>query len=91
MLGRGATDQKGRTLKDLLEPSTGHLVIRTRLRFHPMNVMVDLPQSDILLGEPTLLAIATVRTPHLAPPSRDAQARPVVLGAISETAFNARR
>jgi hypothetical protein len=89
MLGRGGTDQKGRTLKDLLRPSSGHVVIRARLRFHPLNVFVDLPQSDILLGEPTLLAIATVRTPHVAPASTDAKTRPIVLGATIETAFNA--
>ena len=64
MMARGGFDPKGRTLKDLLRPLEGQLSIRVRLRFHPQNNYVALPAFDILLGEPTLLALNAVRVPR---------------------------
>jgi hypothetical protein len=88
-MGRGSTDQKGRTLKDVLRKSSGQLFVRARLRFHPLNSFVDLPPFDILLGEPTLLPIATTRVPNVTPASTDRKTRPIFHGATIETAFNA--
>ena len=65
MMGRGGYDPKGRTLKDVLRPRAGQVSIRARLRFHPLNNYATLPAFDILLGEPTLLAINAIRTPHI--------------------------
>jgi hypothetical protein len=89
MMGRGSTDQKGRTLKDVLGKASGQLLVRARLRFHPMNSFVNLPPFDILLGEPTLLPIATTRVPNVTPASADRRTRPIIHGATIETAFNA--
>ena len=63
MMARGGFDPKGRTLRDLLRPLGGQVSIRARLRFHPQNNYVTLPAFDILLGDPTLLAINALRTP----------------------------
>ena len=90
MLGRGGFDQKGRTLKDLLKPLSGQVSIRARLRFHPHNSYVTLPAFDILLGEPTLVAEQTRRTPHITPASGDVKPRDFIYGATIETSFDAR-
>ena len=97
MLGRGGFDQKGRTLKDLLKPLSGQVSIRARLRFHPHNSYVALPAFDILLGEPTLVAEQTMRTPLISPASRegkpvsgDGKPRDFIYGATIETTFDAR-
>jgi hypothetical protein len=88
MLARGGYDAKGRSLRDLLRPKMGQVAIRARLRFHPQNVYVTLPPVDVLLGEPTLLAMETLRTPHVdAAPQRGD--RDVISGATIEAAFNA--
>jgi hypothetical protein len=89
MLGRGGFDQKGRTLKDLLRPLAGQVSIRARLRFHPHNSYVALPPFDILLGEPTLVAEQTIRTPHVIP-SGDGNPRDFISGATIEVTFDAR-
>ncbi len=90
MLGRGGFDQKGRTLRDLLKPFAGQVSIRVRLRFHPHNSYVTLPAFDILLGEPTLVAEQTTRTPHVLPASGDGKPRDFIYGATIETSFDAR-
>ena len=90
MLGRGGFDQKGRTLKDLLKPFAGQVSIRVRLRFHPHNSYVTLPAFDILLGEPTLVAEQTTRTPLIVPASGDGNLRDFIYGATIETSFDAR-
>ena len=71
-MARGGYDPKGRTLKDVLRPLDGQVSIRARLRFHPHNNYVTLPAFDILLGDPTLLAINAIRTPHITPAHRGA-------------------
>jgi len=88
MLGRGGFDQKGRSLKDILRPFSGQVSIRAQLRFHPQNTYVSLPPFDILLGEPTLLAIDSTSMPHITPASGDSS-RDVLDGATIEAAFNA--
>ena len=90
MLGRGGFDQKGRTLKDQLQPFAGQVSIRARLRFHPHNSYVMLPPFDILLGEPTLVAQQSIRTPHVIPASGDGKTRDFIAGATIEITFDAR-
>jgi hypothetical protein len=89
MLGRGGFDQKGRTLKDLQQAFAGQVSIRARLRFHPHNSFVMLPPFDILLGEPTLVARQSIRTPHIIPASGDGKTRDFIAGATIEMAFDA--
>lgn len=89
MMARGGFDAKGRTLKDLLRAVGGQVSIRARLRFHPQNNYVTLPAFDILLGEPTLLAINAIRTPHVAPATGEPGARDVITGATIEVFYNA--
>jgi hypothetical protein len=89
MLGRGGFDQKGRTLKDLLKPFAGQVSIRARLRFHPHNSYVTLPPFDVLLGEPTLVAQQSIRTPQVIPASGDGNPRDFIAGATIEITFDA--
>lgn len=88
MLSRGGYDPKGRSLKDILRPTAGQVSIRVRLRFHPLNVYVTVPPIDVLLGEPTLLAVSTSRTPHVTP-AGEPGTRDIITGATVETFFNA--
>jgi hypothetical protein len=87
LMGRGGYDTKGRTLKDVLRPLAGQVSIRAELRFHPQNSYVTLPAFDILLGEPTLLAISAIRTPHITQAHGDT--RDVLNGATIEIFYNA--
>jgi hypothetical protein len=89
MMARGGYDTKGRTIKDLLRSRTGQVSIRARLRFHPLNNYVALPAFDILLGDPTLLGIEAVRTPHVVPSNGEPGTRDVIYGATIETFYNA--
>jgi hypothetical protein len=89
MFARGGYDQKGRTLKDVISSSSGRVAIRTRLRFHPQNVYVKAPLFDILLGEPTLVALETERSSDVLAPKKNDIARPVIIGATVEAAFDA--
>jgi hypothetical protein len=89
VMARGGFDAKGRTVKDLLSPLKGQLSIRARLRFHPQNSYVALPAFDILLGEPTLLAISALRAPHITRATGEPGTRDVFTGATIETFYNA--
>ena len=89
MVGRGGFDPKGRTFKDVLRPVTGQVSIRARLRFHPLNNYATLPPFDILLGEPTLLAINATRTPHITLATGEPGTRDVISGATIEMFYNA--
>jgi hypothetical protein len=89
MMARGGFDPKGRTLRDLLRPLAGQVSIRARLRFHPLNNYVTLPAFDILLGDPTLLALNSLRTPHITPASGEPGTRDVINGATIEVFYNA--
>ena len=89
MMARGGFDPKGRTLKDLLNPLSGQVSIRARLRFHPQNNYVALPAFDILLGEPTLLAINATRAAHTTPAAGEPGTRDVITGATIEVFYNA--
>jgi hypothetical protein len=89
MMARGGFDAKGRTVKDLLRPLGGQVSVRARLRFHPQNNYVTLPAFDILLGEPTLLPINAIRTPHVVPASGEPGSRDVITGATIEMFYNA--
>jgi hypothetical protein len=89
MVGRGGYDPKGRALKDVLRPLTGQVSIRARLRFHPLNNYVTLPPFDILLGDPTLLAINASRTSHIDPATGKPGTRDVISGATIEMFYNA--
>jgi hypothetical protein len=89
VMGRGGYDVKGRTLKDVLRPVQGQVSVRARLRFHPQNNYVTLPAVDILLGEPTLLAIDAIRTPHVNLATGEPGSRDVITGATIEVFFNA--
>ena len=90
MMARGGFDPKGRTLRDVLRPFSGQVSIRARLRFHPQNNYVTLPAFDILLGEPTLLAIDAKRTPHVTTaPAGERGTRDLITGATVEVFYNA--
>ena len=89
MMARGGFDTKGRTIKDALRPVTGQVSIRGRLRFHPQNSYKTLPPSDVLVGEPTLLAINAIRTPHITTIQVDGVTIEVIQGATIETFYNA--
>lgn len=90
MMARGGFDPKGRTLKDLLRPFAGQVSVRARVRFHPHNSYKTLPPFDILLGEPTLLAISAARTPQIAIVNQDGGGSTEVLtGATIEVFYNA--
>jgi hypothetical protein len=89
MMAKGGFDQKGRTLKDRLRPLGGQVSIRARLRFHPHNNYVTLPAFDILLGDPTLLAINATRTPHITPATGEPGTRDLIYGATIEVFYNA--
>ena len=89
MMARGGFDPKGRTLKDLLRPLEGQVSIRARLRFHPQNSYIVLPAFDILLGDPTLLAINAIRTPHITRASGEPGTRDIIDGATIEVFYNA--
>ena len=88
MMARGGYDTKGRTIKDLLRPRAGQVSIRAQLRFHPHNSYVTLPPFDILLGDPTLLAIDAIRTPHITP-AGEPGTRDTLYAATIETFYNA--
>ena len=87
MMARGGMDAKGRSLKDHLGPLAGQVSIRARVRFHPLNSYTTPPPMDLLLGEPTLLALNAVRTPHVT--TGEPGTRDVITGATIETYFNA--
>jgi hypothetical protein len=89
MMGRGGFDAKGRSIRDVLRPLAGQVSIRARLRFHPHNSYKTLPPFDLLVGEPTLLAISATRTPHIATITVDGGSIDVIHGATIETFFNA--
>ena len=89
MMARGGFDPKGRSVKDLLQPLSGQVSLRARLRFHPHNSYVTLPAFDILLGEPTLLAISAVRTPHTIAATGKPGTRDIFIGATIEIFYNA--
>ena len=89
MMARGGFDPRGRTLKDILRSLGGQVSIRARLRFHPQNNYVTLPAFDILLGEPTLLAINATRAPHITPATGEPGTRDVINGATIEMFYNA--
>jgi hypothetical protein len=52
-------------------------------------VYVNAPLFDILLGEPTLLAVETARASEEVPPKDPSVDRAVIIGATVETAFDA--
>lgn len=89
MMGRGGYDPKGRTLKDVLKPRGGQVSIRARVRFHPLNNYPALPAVDILLGEPTLLGIDVIRTPHISYANGQRGSVDVIEGATIEVFYNA--
>ena len=89
MMARGGYDQKGRTLVDILRPQSGQVSIRARLRFHPQNNYTALPAFDILLGEPTLLAVDTIRTPHVSFANGQPGSVDVIEGATIEVFYSA--
>jgi hypothetical protein len=89
-VARGGYDREGRTMKEILRPSSGQLSIRARLRFHPQNVYVYLPPLDVLLGDPTLRPLDTSRSSDFTPAAKnDPSSKPVIVGATIETAFDA--
>jgi hypothetical protein len=90
MVARGGFDTRGRTLMDVLRPLAGQVPLRARLRFHPQNSYKTLPPFDILLGDPTLLALNTARTPHVEKVVTDTGGSyDVMTGATIEAFYNA--
>jgi len=89
MMARGGYDTKGRSVRDLLRPLGGQVSLRARLRFHPQNSYTLLPAFDILLGEPTLLAMNATRTPQISLASGEPGSHDVMTGATIEVFYNA--
>jgi hypothetical protein len=89
MMARGGYDTKGRTIKDLLRARNGQVAIRARLRLHPHNSYITLPAFDMLLGEPTLVGIDAVRTPHVTLASGQPGTRDLIYGATIDTFYDA--
>jgi len=91
MVARGGHDAKRRTLKDILEPWRGQVAIRLSVRFHPQHRYSSLPPIDVLVGEPSFLALDVVRTPQMAPlmSLKNDEKTSVMTGAVIETTFNA--
>jgi hypothetical protein len=85
MLARGGFDSKGRTLKQLLEPWTGQVSIRVRVRFHPFHAFAAVPPIDILVGEPSFIPLDVNRTPV----ETSGDAGRTLVGGEIEAAFNA--
>ena len=86
MMARGGYDSKGRTLKDILLPLRGQVVIRALVRLHPLNTYSTAPAFDIALGDPPLLPLSVTRTPvNTATPKEGS----FVSAAIIEATFNA--
>ncbi|HKY20835.1 MAG TPA: hypothetical protein VJM31_06410 [Vicinamibacterales bacterium] len=85
-LARGGTDAKGRTLADLLRKWRGHVSIKVSARFHPQHSYKFMPAIDILIGEPSFLAIDVARTPLMTVSTEGVAS---MTGAIIETSFNA--
>jgi hypothetical protein len=88
MVARGGYDLKGRTLKDMLKRWHGQVSVKARLRFHPHHRYSGVPLFDILIDEPSLLAVETDRTP-LTTSAMDREMASVMTGAVIETSFNA--
>ena len=87
MVARGGHDAKRRTLKDILEPWRGQVAIRLAVRFHPQHRYSSLPPIDVLVGEPSFLALDVVRTPQMALTNDEKVT--FMTGAVIETTFNA--
>ena len=88
MMARGGYDSKGRTIRDLLRPRIGQVSVRAQLQFHPHNNYTTLPAFDILLDEPTLLALNSTRTPVMMA-GTDGGLSSGISGATIETFYNA--
>ncbi len=83
-LARGGYDARGRTLKQILQKWRGQVSIRIQVRFHPHHSYSFLPAIDILIGEPSFLALHVLRTPMMT-----GESPATMTGATIETAFNA--
>jgi hypothetical protein len=82
--GRGGYDAKGRTMKDVLRKWQGQTSIRLRARFHPQHAYPFLPIIDVLVGEPSYLAIDVRREAIMS-----GREPPRMTGATVEAWFNA--
>jgi hypothetical protein len=87
MVARGGYDANGRTLKQMLEGSKGRVSIKARLRFHPHHSYASLPGAEILLGDPSYLAIDHVTTPLIGWSEVGVSAG--LTGSVLEVSFNA--
>ena len=70
------------------DPSLAKYRFARALRFHPQNNYVMLPAFDILLGDPTLLPINALRTPHITPATGERGPRDLINGATIEIFYN---
>ncbi len=82
---RGGYDAKGQTLRDILRKWQGQTSIRLRARFHPLHAYPFLPMIDILVGEPSYLAVDVRREAIM-----NGAEPPRLTGEIVEAWFNAR-
>lgn len=83
-VARGGYDIKGRTLKDLLRKWQGQTSIRLRARFHPLHAYPFLPIFQVLVGDPSYLAIDVQREAIMS-----SATPPRMTGATVEAWFNA--
>jgi hypothetical protein len=81
---RGGYDAKGRTMKDVLRKWQGQTSIRLRARFHPQHAYPFLPIIDVLVGDPSYLAIDVRREAIMS-----SAEPPRMTGATVEAWFNA--
>lgn len=87
-LGNWMFSQGVREAREALEPWHGRVSIVLRLRFHPLNTFLDVPEYDLRLGDPAVEPVNTIRTPLRGQLSGRAKGLSApLLGAIIETEF----
>ena len=77
-----------RQIEEALRPFHNRVIIRARLRFHPLNTLTTVPEYELRVGNPSdrLIALATTSRTPIYVQSGDSQA---LMGAGLEMAFDA--
>jgi hypothetical protein len=78
-----------RLLQDALSPWKQRVSIVARLRFHPQNTYVNVPQAEIALQGDNAARVGTLKEPILSLPSSNPADRVPILGAVVESVFDA--
>jgi hypothetical protein len=88
--GNWMFSQGVREAREALQPWHGRVSVVVRLRFHPHNTFLDVPDYELRLGAPAVEPVNIIRTPVRGPLSgRRGDLSAPLLGAIIETEFAA--